>query len=56
MRELSFSSRKQLGKERLRSFQASARTGELEVELAPDDRTYIFGQAVTVMGGRLRPF
>lgn len=44
----------ELGKERLRSFQASARTGELEVALAPNDRTLIFGHAVTVMGGRLR--
>lgn len=44
----------QLGKERLRAFQASARTGELEVELAPNDRMYIYGHAITVMGGRLR--
>jgi predicted PhzF superfamily epimerase YddE/YHI9 len=47
-------SQQQLGKKRLRSFQASARTGELEVALAPNDRTLIFGHAVTVMGGRLR--
>jgi len=38
----------------MKAFQASARTGELEVSLAPNDRMYIYGRAATVMGGRLR--
>jgi PhzF family phenazine biosynthesis protein len=43
---------KQLGKTKLRAFQASTRGGALEVE--PDrDRVYLRGQAVTILSGEL---
>lgn len=43
-----------LGKKKLRSFQASARTGRMEVEITDDQRLLIRGQAITVLDGTLR--
>lgn len=42
-----------LGKTRLRSFQASERTGEMEVELLSHDSILILGEAVSVLEGNL---
>ncbi|MFT5301187.1 MAG: PhzF family phenazine biosynthesis protein [Mariniblastus sp.] len=41
-----------LGKRSMRSFQASARTGSLDVELLDQDRLLIKGQAVVVLAGQ----
>lgn len=42
-----------LGRSRLRAYQASARGGELEVEVA-GDRVRLFGHAITVLSGELK--
>ena len=42
-----------LGKTKLRSYQASARGGFMEVELA-DDKLYIYAQAQIVLEGQMR--
>ena len=45
---------RKLGKSKLRSFQASQRTGSMEVEVSDDHKLLIRGQAVTVFEGTLR--
>ncbi|MEO1616076.1 MAG: PhzF family phenazine biosynthesis isomerase [Planctomycetota bacterium] len=44
-----------LDKRAMRSFQASARTGHMEVELKSSDTLLIRGQAVVILDARLRP-
>lgn len=42
------------GKSVLRSFQASSRTGQMEVEISADNELFIRGQAVVVLEGNLK--
>jgi PhzF family phenazine biosynthesis protein len=43
----------ELGKKRMRAYQASNRGGKLTVEVAPEDRVYLIGEATIVIKGML---